>query len=78
MNPSDESFLRLKRSGWSVGDIDGWMPDGSYWLVFGTKGENLLRAEEQTRAKAWRRAIEQVAACGVLAGSPSPHRSVVT
>jgi hypothetical protein len=28
MTPSDESNLRLKRSGWSIGDIAGWTPEG--------------------------------------------------
>jgi hypothetical protein len=45
MTPSDESFLRLHRSGWSVGDIAGWTPEGLYWLVWGSNGENLIRAE---------------------------------
>jgi hypothetical protein len=40
MTHSDESFLRLHRSGWSIGDTAGWTPDGLVWLVWGSNGEN--------------------------------------
>jgi hypothetical protein len=43
VTPSDESYLRLKRSGWSICDITGWTPEGRYWLVWGSNGENLIR-----------------------------------
>jgi hypothetical protein len=44
--------LRLHRSGCSIGDIAGWTPEGLVWLVWGSNGENLIRAEGPTRGEA--------------------------
>jgi hypothetical protein len=41
---SDLALLRLRRTGWSVGDAAFAGPDGMAWLVSGTNGENLIRA----------------------------------
>jgi hypothetical protein len=60
--PSDEA---LHRAGWSIGDTAchggaGWVT----WLVWGSNGENLIRAEGATRDEAWGRAVEQARAWG--------------
>jgi hypothetical protein len=60
---ADESFDRLRRDDWSVGDT-GW---GSGWFVTGTNGENAIRAAGRTREEAWWRACEQARAVGMLA-----------
>jgi hypothetical protein len=59
----DESLGRLRRAGWSVGDVG----TATRWVVSGTNGENMVFAEGQSRAEAWHRASEQAAAVGMLA-----------
>ena len=59
----DESFDRLRRAGWSVGDIVA----GSGWPVCGSNGENLLEARGRTQTVAGWRACEQARALGILA-----------
>jgi hypothetical protein len=56
----------LRRAGWSVGDAAFTGPGGLGWLVTGHNGENLIRAEGPTRADAWREAVEQARAVGML------------
>jgi hypothetical protein len=51
MTAADESFLRLHRSGWSIGEIAGWTPEGPYWQVWGHQGENIIRAEGEPRKR---------------------------
>ena len=50
---SDESVDNLHRAGWSIGDIAFHGPAGVVWLVWGSNGENLIRAEAATRDEAW-------------------------
>jgi hypothetical protein len=38
----DESFARLHRAGWSVGDARILIAEGPAWLVRGSKGENAV------------------------------------
>jgi hypothetical protein len=59
----DESLDRLRRAGWSVGDVG----TATRWIVSRTNGENVLLAEGRGRAEAWHRACEQAAAMGMLA-----------
>ena len=47
---SDESYLRLHAAGWSIGDTAYLERCELVWLVTGTNGENVIRAEEPTRA----------------------------
>jgi hypothetical protein len=68
---SDESFARLQRAGWSVGEVR--LADGT-WLVTGGNGENRLKARAQSQAEAWWRACEQAAVVGMLASTPLPRR----
>jgi len=63
---SDESFTRLKRAGWSVGDVRILTPAGPIWLVTGANGENVIEACGETQAEAWHRACEQGEALGML------------
>jgi hypothetical protein len=63
---SDESFDRLDRAGWSVGEA-GF---GGTWVVSGMNGENRLRAEGRTQAEAWHNACLQAAAVGMLGRTP--------
>jgi hypothetical protein len=58
----DECYARLHRAGWSVEDAAA----GGRWLVTGTNGENLIRAVARTQTEAWRLAVEQAAAVGML------------
>jgi hypothetical protein len=64
-NP-DESFARLQRAGWSVGDVRLLTAEGAVWWVTGSNGENAIRAEGRTQAEAWARACEQAKALGML------------
>ena len=59
----DESLDRLRRAGWSVGDVG----TAEVWLVTGTNGENVVHALGRTQAEAWWRACEQARAVGMLA-----------
>jgi hypothetical protein len=63
---SDDPLALLHRSGWSIGDTAFHGSDGLVWVVTGSNGENLIRAEGVTRAEAWHRAVEQAAAVGML------------
>jgi hypothetical protein len=59
----DESFARLRCAGWSIGDI----ATASRWIVSGTNGENVIRAEGQSQAEAWYRATLQAEVVAMLA-----------
>jgi hypothetical protein len=67
----DESFARLQRSGWTVGDVAVHTAQGPRWLVTGANGETLVEARGATQAEAWHRACQQAAAVGMLA-RPEP------
>ena len=71
----DESFARLHRAGWSVGDVRVLTVAGPSWLVSGTNGENEVRARGATQAEAWHRACQQAEAAGMLRRRPSPPRA---
>jgi hypothetical protein len=61
-----DMITRLHRAGWSVGDCVSVGPSGRAWLVDGHNGENLIRAEGRTAVEAWRQAVEQARAVGML------------
>jgi hypothetical protein len=62
----DEFFARLRRAGWSVGDVRVLTAAGPAWLVTGTNGENALSARGRTQGEAWWRACEQAQSLGML------------
>jgi hypothetical protein len=64
----DESFARLHRAGWSIGESGG----AGVWIVTGNNGENLIRAEGRSQAEAWYRATLQAEAVGILAARETP------
>jgi hypothetical protein len=41
---------------------------GVLWLVSGSNGETLIRAEGSTRGEAWGKAVEQARSLGMLRG----------
>jgi len=59
----DESFERLHRAGWSVGEVAA----ATEWIVSGGNGENLLEVRGGTQAEAWWHACQQARAVGMLA-----------
>jgi hypothetical protein len=61
----DECLARLKRAGWSLGEVRVLTPTGLVWLVDSTNGENRLEARCPTQAEAWRQALEQAKALGM-------------
>jgi hypothetical protein len=66
-DPISDAFHQLHGAGWSIGDVgfhDG--AGGLLWIVSGSNGENLIRAEGSTRAEAWIRAVEQARSLGML------------
>jgi hypothetical protein len=64
-NDSERCYLALHTAGWSIGDTAFVGLDGSRrWLVSGSNGENLIRAEGATKDEAWRMALEQARAVG--------------
>ncbi len=58
----DESADRLRRAGWSCGDVG--LAGG--WLVTGTNGENVIEARAATQALAWWQACELARLMGML------------
>src|SRR5262245_65229773 len=72
---ADESFARLHRAGWSVGDVRILAAEGPAWLVTGSNGENAMSARGRTQAEAWHLACLQAEAAGMLGRSPSTARA---
>jgi hypothetical protein len=68
---SDESFARLQRAGWSVGEVR--LADGT-WLAGGSNGENRIDARARSQAEAWWVGCEQAAAVGMLGAARGPRR----
>jgi hypothetical protein len=62
----DQSFARLHRAGWSVGDARTLTAVGLAWLITGHNGENAIEARAPSQAEAWHRACEQAEAAGML------------
>ena len=60
----DESFPRLHRAGWSIGETGR---GSSVWLVDETNGSNVIRVKGRSQAEAWYRATLQADAVGMLA-----------
>jgi hypothetical protein len=65
-DPVGECLDQLRRAGWSVGDAAFTGGEGLVWVVTGSNGENLIRAEGPTRAAAWIAACGQARALGML------------
>jgi hypothetical protein len=61
----DESFDRLHRAGWSIGETTST----TVWIVTGTNGENRIHAEGGSQAAAWHLATLQAEAVGMLASA---------
>jgi hypothetical protein len=70
----DESFGRLHRAGWSLGEYVLGPPHAPVWCVEGVNGENRIDARGGTQAETWWRACEQARAVGMLAGVRPPPR----
>ena len=73
----EESYERLSVSEWRLSHrglplIGG----GLEYVVYGRNGENQIHATGATLFEAWHRAVEQAAACGMLAGWPRPALNV--
>jgi hypothetical protein len=66
---------QLEQAGWSIGDValrgEG---GGLVWIVLGRCGSALLMVSGATRPEAWRRALDQAPAVGMLPGGPRPVR----
>jgi hypothetical protein len=64
----DDCCDRLRRAGWSFGWCSVAAPGGAeHFLVDGTNGENVIRAEGRALAEALRLACGQARAVGMLA-----------
>ncbi len=65
--PPEPTILeQLQRSGWSIGVTAFAGPRRVVWVVSGSNGENLIRAEGVTEEEAWGRAYEQAREVGML------------
>jgi hypothetical protein len=69
LTPADTALIRLHRSGWSVGETAFSGPHGSTWVVFGSNGENLIRATGATQSEAWTEPERQAREPGMLDGA---------
>ncbi|MHC5540845.1 hypothetical protein ACYOEI_21700, partial [Singulisphaera rosea] len=66
---ANDSMDILARSGWLIHDFVIEGETGTVlWLVSGSNGENLIRSRGPTAEIAWRRAVDQAAAVGMLQG----------
>lgn len=63
---TEECLLRLRRSGWSVGERAVAVSGGVLYVVDGMNGENRLLAQGRTSAEAWQRACQYAEAVGML------------
>jgi hypothetical protein len=74
-NELTEAIGRLHRAGWSVGSTAyGTEAGGLTWVVSGANGEDPIEGRGATAAGAWRSALEQARALGML-DSIRPGRS---
>jgi hypothetical protein len=63
----------LQQAGWSIGAVPlRGAGGGLVWIVLGRRGSDLLMVSGATRQEAWRRALDQAAAVGMLPGRPRP------
>jgi hypothetical protein len=62
----DESFARLHRGGWSVGDVRLLTAEGPRWWVTGANGENVIEASGRTQGESWHLACLQAKSLGML------------
>jgi hypothetical protein len=58
----DESYNRLHRSGWSIGDARILTAEGLVWSVNGSNRENSLSGQGRTQAEAWHQAARRSSA----------------
>jgi hypothetical protein len=66
-DPIDEAIRQLHRAGLSIGDTAFTTDAGVVaWVVSGTNGQAVIRAEGSTRAEAWIRAVEQARSPGMI------------
>jgi hypothetical protein len=56
-------YDRLNRAGWSVGET----ALTHSWIVTGSNGENNIHVTGAKQTEAWREAIDQAAAVGMVA-----------
>ena len=69
----EESCERLRCSRWRLSQHGHpLIGDGLEYMVDGRDGENQIHVTGATLFDAWHRAVEQAAACGMLAGLPRP------
>jgi hypothetical protein len=61
----DASADRLKRAGWSAGDMAVHGPAGVVWVVTASSGDQQLAGRGTTQAEAWHRACLQAEAFGL-------------
>jgi hypothetical protein len=54
----DESFARLHRVGWSIGETAFGSDHSLVWIVSGSNGENRIEARGQSQAEAWYHATQ--------------------
>lgn len=62
----DHAAADLYRAEWSVGSAAFVGPAGLVWIVTGTNGENRLHATGAMAVEAWRAALGQARAVGML------------
>jgi hypothetical protein len=62
----DDSFARLHRAGWSIGDTQVLSAQGLVWVVTGYCGENVIEARGATQSEARYRAVQQAEMVGML------------
>jgi hypothetical protein len=71
-DPTADCLAALHRAGWNIGDTALLTDSGGLvWVVSGSNGENLIRAEGATPAAACRAACDQARTLGMLGGDGS-------
>ena len=63
---TDRLFLIVHRAGWSIGDTALVGKEGISWLVYGTRGDQSIRAEGKSQVEAWKLACRQAEEMGLV------------
>ena len=67
MTPSDSAIRRFRRAGFSVSlGAEAGDDNRTLWVVTATRGEQVIRAEGPTSVAAWRAALAEARAAGLV------------
>jgi hypothetical protein len=69
-SPLEVAHAALHAAGWSLGEFAASTAHGIRFIVEGANGENVIRAEGDTLAEAFQKALGQARSLGMLRATP--------